>query len=134
MLVEQCRTYFARSIELAREIASRVASGFRSSHASNDLDSLRDRLEIAQRCVARNERLVAGWREVIATQQGDGPRDLALARDLLKTFENDLEIAITSKGEAEKALDQRLLDIFEGIRGHLPKNDRELHDWLASAE
>ena len=135
MLVEQCRAYFVRSIELERKIASWVASGFRFRHASgrDDLDALRDRLETAQRRVARNQRLVAGWREVIETQQGDG-RDLELAYDLLETFENDLQEAMSSEAAAQGALLQRLLDIFEGLMGRLPQNDRELHDWLASPE
>jgi hypothetical protein len=135
MLVERCREYFVRSIELERKVASWVASGFRSRNASsyrlNDLDALRERLETAKSRAAQNERLVAGWREVIEAQQRDG-RDLG--HDLLKTFESGLEVAMSSKEAAERALDQRLLDIFEGLMGRPPQNDRELHDWLVSPE
>jgi len=34
--------------------------------------------------------------------------------------------------ETEKA--QRLLDLFEGAKGRLPKTDQELDEWLASSE
>ena len=44
----------------------------------------------ASRRVAEGERLVAGWRELIARMQADG-RDVTIARDLLKTFEDTLE-------------------------------------------
>jgi hypothetical protein len=116
MLVEQCRAYFVRSIELERKVASWVASGFRSRRAGpcgNDLDALRDRLETAKSRVAHNERLVTGWRAVIEAQQG-ADRDLAVARDLLSTFENGLEEAMNSKEAAQSALDQRVVAIFEG--------------------
>ena len=126
-----------RSIEVERIIASWVASGFRSRRASscglNDLEALRDHLATAKSRVAHNERLVAGWREVIEAQQGAG-RDFVAGRDLLKTFENNLEEAMSSKEAAQEALNQRLIDIFEGFRGRLPQNDQELHDWLASPE
>jgi hypothetical protein len=39
---------------------------------------------------------------------------------------------MSNKEEAEKTVAQRLLDLFEGVRGRLPQNDQELHDWLAS--
>jgi hypothetical protein len=40
--------------------------------------------------VAESERLVAGWRELIARMQADG-RNVAVARDMLRTFEEELE-------------------------------------------
>jgi hypothetical protein len=126
MLLQRYREFVARSIQLA-------ASAFRSHPASSrvDLDALRDGLDIANGRVAQSEELVAGWREVIDRQQATG-RDLEVARDLLKTFENGLEVATSNKEEAQKALDQRLLDIFQGAVGRRPQNDQELHDWLAS--
>jgi hypothetical protein len=135
MLVQRSRKYFARSIALEREIASWVAFGFRPHRASsprglNDLDDLRDRLEKAKRRVAESERLVVGWREVTEGEQAAG-HDVA---DLLKTFENGVEVAMSDREEAEKNLARRLVDIFEGARGRLPKNDQELHEWLASPE
>lgn len=138
MFVQRSRKYFARSIAFERKIAFWVASGFRSHRASSprgldDLDALRDRLENAKRRVAESERLVAGWREVTEREQAAG-HDVAVARDLLKTLENGLEVAMSDKEEAERALRQRLLDIFEGARGRLPKNDQEVHEWLASPE
>ena len=78
MVLHRYREFFARSIQL-------FASAFRSDPAScrNDLDALRDRLEMANGRVAQSERLVAGWREVIDSQQARG-RDLEASRDLLK--------------------------------------------------
>ena len=73
-------------------------------------------------------------RSVLDTTQHGADRDLAVARDLLKMFENGLEEAMNSKEAAQGALVQRLHDIFEGCKGRLPQNDRELHDWLASPE
>jgi hypothetical protein len=138
MFIERSRNYFARSIAVERRIASWVASGFRSHPArtldrSNDLDALRARLEQASRRVAESERLVAGWREVIERELEAG-RDVSVARDLLQTFEIGLEVAMSNKEEAQKAVAQRLLDLFEGARGRLPRNDQELHEWLASAK
>jgi hypothetical protein len=41
---------------------------------------------------------------------------------------------MSDKQEAERAVAQRLLYIFEGVRGRVPQNDQELHEWLASPE
>jgi len=138
MFIPASRKYFAHSIALQRKIASWVASGFQSHRARaprglNDLDALNERLENAKRRVAICERLVAGWREVIESEQASS-HDVTVARDLFRTFENGLEVAMSDREEVEKSLAQRLLDIFEGIRGRLPKNDQELHQWLASPE
>jgi hypothetical protein len=94
---------------------------------------LRARLERANHRVAESERLVVGWRDVIGREQATR-HDVSVARDLLKTFETGLEVATNEKQEAEKALSQRLLDIFEGVRSRRPQNDQELHEWLASPE
>jgi hypothetical protein len=45
--------------------------------------------EEERRRARESERLVAGWRELIARMQADG-RDVTVARDLLKTFEDEL--------------------------------------------
>jgi len=130
-LIDLSRTYLARALELERSLA--LWAGILRVHESTpswpSIGNLRIRLEQANRRVAECELLVVGWREVIEAQQRDG-RDLG--RDLLKTFESGLEVAMTSKEAAERALDQRLLDIFKGLMGRPPQNDRELHDWLAS--
>jgi hypothetical protein len=39
---------------------------------------------------------------------------------------------MSDKEQAMKA--QRLLALFEGAKGHRPKSDRELDEWLASPE
>ena len=39
-----------------------------------------------------------------------------------------------TKDEAEKAQAKMLRDIFEGIKGHPPKSDQELNEWLATDE
>jgi hypothetical protein len=45
------------------------------------------------------------------------------------------EVSVMSdKMDAENAKAPRPLDIFEGIKGRLPETDRELEEWLASAE
>ena len=41
---------------------------------------------------------------------------------------------MSDKQEAERAVAQRLVHIFEGVRGRLPQNEQELHEWLASPE
>ena len=41
---------------------------------------------------------------------------------------------MNDKKEAEKAHTPTHRDIFEGIKGRPPKTDRELEEWLASAE
>ena len=51
----------------------------------------------ASRRVAEGERLVAGWRELIARMQADG-RDVTTACDLLKTLEHNLEIQKLKSG------------------------------------
>jgi hypothetical protein len=138
MFIERFRKYFARSIAVERKMASWAASGFRSQpvralRRPDDLDALRARLGRANRRVAESERLVAGWRDVTAREQEAG-LDVSVAHDLLKTFQTGLEVAVSEKDGAEKTLALRLLDLFEGVRGRLPKNDQELDDWLASPE
>jgi len=39
-----------------------------------------------------------------------------------------------NKEDTEKALTQKMLDLFEGAKGRPPKTDQELDEWLASAE
>jgi len=122
MFIQRSRKYFARSIQVQRKITSLVASGSHGPKAprgTNHLEALRARLKQAIRRVAESERLVAGWREVIESEQGIG-RDVSVARDLLKTFRTGLEVAMSDKEEAENALAQRLLDLFEGVRSRLP--------------
>jgi hypothetical protein len=47
----------------------------------------------------------------------------------------DKEVSVMSdKMDAENAKAPTPLDIFEGIKGRLPETDRELEEWLASAE
>jgi hypothetical protein len=99
----------------------------------HDLNALRARLEYANRRAAESERLITGWREIMETEQAAG-HDVSVARDLLKTFESGLELAMSDKEQAARALGQRLLELFEGVRGRLPKNDQELQEWLASPE
>jgi hypothetical protein len=129
MFIERCRKYFARAVEISRIRSHRVTALRRS----NDLDALRAGLKHANRCVADKERLVAGWRELIERDQPEG-RDVSVARDLLNTFQIGLDVAMSNKWEAEKAVAQRLRDLFEGGRGRLPADDRELHAWLTSPE
>ena len=38
------------------------------------------------------------------------------------------------KDKAEETQTQILRDVFEGMKGHQPKSDQELNEWLASDE
>jgi hypothetical protein len=60
-----------------------------TSPCRSDLTSL-ERLEEANRQVAQSEHLVAGWRDVIDRMEVEG-RDVTVARDLLETFQDNLE-------------------------------------------
>ena len=46
-------------------------------------------LEIAERHVARDEKLVAGWRDIVAQREAEGG-DASVACLLLRTFEGEL--------------------------------------------
>src|SRR5262249_52735915 len=102
-------------------------------NAAVDLNLLSDRFEEASSRVAYCERLIAGWRELITTEEAAG-LDVSAARALLEQFQVDLEVAMADKREAENTQAKVLLDLFERSRGRLPKTDRELNDWLASPE
>ena len=116
---------------------ARLLSHVRSRHVHTvhrlDLDTLRSRLHEANDRLAQQEQLAAGWREIVESGEASG-RDTSAARDLLDTFQMDLEAAMRDQAQAEDALRHRLLDYFQGVRGRLPENDQELHGWLASAE
>ena len=119
--------------ENGRRLLSHVRS--RRVHTAHrlDLDTLRSRLHEANERLAQQEQLAAGWREIVESDEASG-RDTSAARDLLDTFQMDLEAAMRDKAQAEDALRHRLLDHFKGVRGRLPENDQELYGWLASAE
>jgi len=119
MLMQRFRAYFTRSIVPRRRNGALRA------------DVLRDRLDEAERRVGYCGRLVAGWQELVAIDQAAG-RDVTAARDVLRSFQTDLEVAMTDKAEAEKDQAKMLLDLFEGANGRLPKTDKELNEWLAS--
>ena len=99
----------------------------------NGLDALRNRLNDANQRVARDQRVISGWDDLMQRERA-AHHDLSVSYGLLKVFEADLKVATSQKAEAEKALAQRSLGLFERVRGRLPKNDQELHDWLASPE
>jgi hypothetical protein len=54
--------------------------------------------EEARRRVVESERLVAGWRDLIARMEADD-RNATIARDILKTFENDLDANTRDLGQ-----------------------------------
>jgi hypothetical protein len=128
---------WARSIEIKEEIAARLKSRLRphgvGAGRGPTLDMLHGRLDETERRVREKERLVEGWREIIESEENGGP-DASAARYLLRQFEMGLEVALSDREAAENALKKRLLDLFQGVRSHLPQNDEELHAWLASAE
>ena len=70
---------------------------------------------------------------MIDLRQREG-MDVTKGLALLDTFQTNLGAAIRDKKEAEKALAQRLSDLFEGVKGRPSKTDRELSEWLASPE
>jgi hypothetical protein len=102
-------------------------------YQSNGVDALRVRLEAAKGRVAESERLVAGWKDIVESEQAAG-RDVSVGRDLLNNFQTRLEAAMSHQEQAENDLARRLLDLFEVVKGRLPANDQELHEWLASFE
>jgi hypothetical protein len=82
----------------------------RSQHVSrpfpfNGVDASRERLKDASQRVEQTRRLVSAWRDLTQGEQAAG-RDVSVGRDLLKTFEARLEIAMSQQAEAEKALAQ----------------------------
>jgi hypothetical protein len=135
MLIELLRTFVAGPIRLERAIASRLHFGL-SAHRSDaphglHLDDLRAQLDHAEGRVAESERLVAGWQELLESERAAG-RDVSWARDLLSTFQKSLNVTISDRETADRAVAQRLVDLFAGVRGRLPENDQELQTWLAS--
>ena len=121
MLARRFTKYLTRSIALHRR------------NAAVHLDDVHARLEQAAHRVLYYEQLVAGWRELVASEDALG-RDVSTPRAMLERFQVDLEVAMAEKRQAENAQAKMLLDLFEGSRGHLPKTDRELNEWLASPE
>ena len=129
--------FWARSIEIKKEIASRLKARLGSQGLGGrrgpELDALCGLLDETERRVREKERLVAGWRERIESEENDGP-DLSAARYLLRQFQIDLEVALSDREAARTALKKRWIDLFQGVKGHLPQNDEELHAWLVSPE
>jgi hypothetical protein len=66
----------------------------------------RERLEEANRQVAQSERLVAGWREVIDRMEAEG-RDVTVARDLLETFQGNLQAHRSNRNLIQQMIEQR---------------------------
>ena len=138
MFVHLCKEHLKRSTAFERKIVSSVTARFRSQSITtprrlNGVDALRDRIEEARRRVAESERIVDGWCDLIGRKQAEGG-DVTEARSLLAILQSRLDVAISDQNEAEKALTQRLRDIFDGVHGRGPKTDHELGEWLASSE
>jgi hypothetical protein len=66
----------------------------------------RERLEEANRQVAQSERLVAGWRDVIDRMQAEG-RDVTVSRDLLETFQSNLEAHRSNRDLIQQMIEQQ---------------------------
>jgi hypothetical protein len=65
-------------------------------------------IEEANRRVVQSEHLVAGWRELIRRMQSDG-RDVTVALDMLKNFENELKACRSSRDQAQRMTTQERL-------------------------
>jgi hypothetical protein len=66
----------------------------------------RERLEEANRQVAQSERLVAGWRDMIDRMQAEG-RDVSVARNLLDTFQSNLEAHRSNRDQIQQMIEQQ---------------------------
>jgi hypothetical protein len=123
---------WVRPVQL-KQFARRLVSAVRQHGAERapDLDTLRHRLDEASRRVITDEQLVHGWRQVVESELAAG-QDASLGQGLLRTFQLQLEEALSAEREAKGAHRQRLLDLFRGVTGHSPANDQELNAWLAS--
>jgi hypothetical protein len=65
----------------------------------------RERLEEVNRQVAQSERLVAGWRDVIDRMEAEG-RDVTVARDLLETFQGNLQAHRSNRDLIQQVIEQ----------------------------
>lgn len=48
--------------------------------------------------------------------------------------QDDGAVTVSEERKAEKRQAQFLSDVFEGVKGHRPKSDQELNEWLATDE
>src|SRR5262245_31091977 len=83
-LTERARLAIQHAIELERNMGLSLGPHPADTSAGHDHTStLRDQLEAANLRLAESERLVAGWREIIAEGVSEGPD----SRNLLRAFE-----------------------------------------------
>ena len=109
-LVQWAKGFLRRWIERQRHRAlgtwmdrlgsRRVTSPHRSDPAGPE------HLEEANRHVAQSEQLVADWRDVVDRMQAVG-RDVTVARDLLETFEGNLEVHRRNRDRIEQTIAER---------------------------
>jgi len=93
--VQWAKDFLRRSFEDQRNMApwtwrGRLQSRRVTSRRGSD-PAGPEHLGEANRHVAQSEQLVAGWRDVVDRMQAQG-RDVTVARDLLETFEGNLEV------------------------------------------
>jgi len=130
-LTKMSRGFLRAWIELERRTP--LWRSVRELRGVKALQLLRSRLEAADGQVAECQRLVTGWRE-LADQEHARGKNVTTARDMLETFQANLVVAVRRKEHVEKALAKKLRDMFKGAKGREPQTDRELLEWLASAE
>jgi hypothetical protein len=100
----------SRLIELGRNMAfwpradDLRARPLTSSHGSDPTGL--EHLEEANRHVGQSERLVAGWRDLIDRMQAEG-RDVTMVRDLLETFQGNLEAHRSKRDLIQRMIAQR---------------------------
>jgi hypothetical protein len=106
-LIERAQLAVQRATGLGRNLGELM--GFHPASSSvgrDDSGSLRDQLETANRQLAEGERIVAGWRDLIAESEALG-RDTAKSRELLSTFEADVERYRASRDRLRRSIDEQ---------------------------
>jgi len=108
--VRWAKDFLRRSFEGQRNMApwtwmGRLQSRRVTSRRGSDPARL-EHLEEANRQVVQNEHLVAGWRDVVDRMQAEG-RDVTVARDLLETFEGNLEVHRRNRDRIEQMIAER---------------------------
>jgi len=108
-LLQLSKSFLRLSLELERNIALRTWTDDPPSRrpcAEIHRCITVERLEEANRHVAESERIVAGWRDLIARMEAEG-RNVTLARDLLTTFQDDLEAHRSNRDQIHEAMRHR---------------------------
>jgi hypothetical protein len=107
--VQWAKDFLRRSFEGQRNMApwtwmSRRQSRRVTSRRGSD-PARREHLEVANRHVTQGEQLVAGWRDVVDRMHAEGG-DVTVARDLLETFQGNLEVHRRNRDVIEQMISE----------------------------